>query len=395
MSGPNPVPNTRASSAESAGLDWVVPARERAEPPALPASAWSNVVPFVRVRAEVPPTDSAPALVVTANDRPAPEPGARDRRAWIVAIFALSLMVHGGLFFLTDREPEPMASVGLEAISVEIVLGANTPAGAASTPSQQETQAAPADTPAEPDKPEVAEQPPPEPPAETKPEREPEPEVTPPQETAAAPPEQTPPPPETVTAPEPPPEPPPVAEAPPEPVPPPEPPKPEFQPEPPKPEVKPEPPKPEIKPEPPKVEVKRPPKPAPKPAPKPEPKREAKAKPAPKRAAAPAPRASAASGIGAGRSSNDANYRGRVSAHLARYKRFPPEAQGSGAHGSATVTFALDGGGRVTRVSLVRGTGVPALDREAVAMVHRASPFPAPPDHRPVSFTVPVSYRTR
>jgi TonB family protein len=105
------------------------------------------------------------------------------------------------------------------------------------------------------------------------------------------------------------------------------------------------------------------------------------------------PRAIAASGVGPGRSQADSNYRGLVSAHLARHKRFPPEARSGGQQGRATVSFALDGGGRVTRVSLVRASGVASLDQEATAMVRRASPFPAPPNVRGMSFTVPVDFR--
>jgi periplasmic protein TonB len=369
-----------SSSAEAAKLDSVVPSRDRAEPPPLPISAWTNVVPFARPPGEGRAADATPTLVVSADDRLAPSGSEGQRRAGMVALFGLSLAVHAGLFFLTNREPEPMASIGLEAISVEIVLGANSPAGAASAPSENETQGAPTDTPPEAPKPEVAEQPPPEQPAEVKP----EPAQTPPAETAASPPET------------PPPEPAPVAEAPPEMTPPP---KTEVQPEPLQPEVKPEPPKPAVQQPPPKPETRPQPAPhraaKPNPAPKRETTREAPRAKSANRTERPGPRASAASGIGAGRSSNDTNYRGLVSAHLARYKRFPPEAQNRGAQGSATVSFTLDGGGRVTRASLVRGTGVPALDQEAVAMVHRASPFPAPPDHRAVSFTVPVSYRMR
>src|SRR5581483_7102497 len=39
------------------------------------------------------------------------------------------------------HEPEPLASVGLEAITVEITLGAEAPAGAAPTPGESETPA--------------------------------------------------------------------------------------------------------------------------------------------------------------------------------------------------------------------------------------------------------------
>ena len=87
------------------------------------------------------------------------------------------------------------------------------------------------------------------------------------------------------------------------------------------------------------------------------------------------------------------NYRGLVFAHLARHKQFPADARGRGEQGSAMIGFSLDGGGRVTRVSLVRSSGFPSLDQEAQAMVRRASPFPAPPDGRAVSFTAPASFR--
>src|SRR5262249_46861565 len=101
----------------------------------------------------------------------------------------------------------------------------------------------------------------------------------------------------------------------------------------------------------------------------------------------------ASSGVGHGRSTKDANYRGRVAAHLGRYKRFPPEARQRGNQGSAIVSFAVDGSGRVPSVELARGSGSPALDQEAQAMVRRASPFPPPPDGRATTFTAPVSFR--
>jgi protein TonB len=98
-------------------------------------------------------------------------------------------------------------------------------------------------------------------------------------------------------------------------------------------------------------------------------------------------------GIGRGRSDADTNYRGIVAAHLARYKQFPADAKSRGEQGIAAVFFRLDGAGRVNSVSLKRGSGSASLDREVEAMVHRASPFPAPPSRQPVTFTVPVSFK--
>lgn len=105
--------------------------------------------------------------------------------------------------------------------------------------------------------------------------------------------------------------------------------------------------------------------------------------------------ASVASGISRGGSIADSNYHGRVAAHLARHKRFPPDARRRGEHGNAGIDFTIDGSGLVTAVRIARSSGFAALDRAAEAMVWKASPFPSPPDQRPQRFSVPVSYSLR
>ena len=125
----------------------------------------------------------------------------------------------------------------------------------------------------------------------------------------------------------------------------------------------------------------------------PEREREPERKPMEQPQSKPAPAAaSAANSIGRGRMSGDANYQGRVAAHLARYKRFPADARRRHEQGSAVVSFNIDGDGKVTSVKLVRGTGHVPLDREVEAMVQRASPFPPPPGGSARSFTAPVSF---
>jgi len=104
--------------------------------------------------------------------------------------------------------------------------------------------------------------------------------------------------------------------------------------------------------------------------------------------------ARASNGAGIGRSMSMANYRGRVAAHLARYKNFPAAARASGG-GAAVVTFTVSGAGAVTSVRLARGSGQSVLDRESLAMVRRASPFPAPPDGRPKQLSVPIRFGLR
>jgi TonB family protein len=101
----------------------------------------------------------------------------------------------------------------------------------------------------------------------------------------------------------------------------------------------------------------------------------------------------AAGGVGRGRSELSQSYQSRVAAHLARHKRFPPEARYRETQGRAVVSFSLNPHGVVTAVELVEGIGVVSLDQEATAMVRRASPFPAPPGGQSVSFTVPIRFK--
>ncbi len=67
----------------------------------------------------------------------------------------------------------------------------------------------------------------------------------------------------------------------------------------------------------------------------------------------------ASSGIGQGRSSTDSNYLGLVAAHLAKHKRFPPEASATGSVGITTITFVIDGQGNFVTAQLTQSSGSP------------------------------------
>ena len=84
------------------------------------------------------------------------------------------------------------------------------------------------------------------------------------------------------------------------------------------------------------------------------------------------------------------NYRGRVQSHLARYKR-----RVGSSRGRVVVSFSLARSGGVRGVRIVSSSGVGAIDRAAISMVKRASPFPRIPAGGPSSmrFSVPISYR--
>jgi len=141
-----------------------------------------------------------------------------------------------------------------------------------------------------------------------------------------------------------------------------------------------------------------------KPKPKPKPKVVERRKPvnpdkpkaeqttAPLAQAQAAPQAAApASGASTASPAANASWRGSLIAHLNRFKRFPSGAS----PGTVQVAFSIDRGGRVLSARLVRGSGDAALDDEAVAMIRRASPVPAPPDGvggSAIALAVPVRF---
>jgi protein TonB len=86
-----------------------------------------------------------------------------------------------------------------------------------------------------------------------------------------------------------------------------------------------------------------------------------------------------------------ASWRSSLLAHLNRYKHFPEGAR----PGVVQVAFAIDGQGRVLSARLAASSGDATLDAEAVAMIRRASPVPAPPSGLPgqaINLAVPIRY---
>ena len=88
----------------------------------------------------------------------------------------------------------------------------------------------------------------------------------------------------------------------------------------------------------------------------------------------------------------------KVVALLERNKRYPAAAQLKGDRGTAQLMFSLDRQGRVTAARITKSAGSAALDQEALDLVHRAEPFPAPPAAMPgmqVNLSVPVRFNVR
>ena len=89
-------------------------------------------------------------------------------------------------------------------------------------------------------------------------------------------------------------------------------------------------------------------------------------------------------------------YSGQVAAHLERSKHFP--AEGKGAQGVVKVGFTIDRLGHLLSKQVVESSGIPALDKEAIALVERSQPFPIPPSElvdADLNFTIPVVFRAR
>lgn len=350
--------------------------------PSLEGADLSNVILF-RPRGTAGGEPETAAAPIDTRERPAPWVAAVRHPVWTAALILGSALVHASLLLLFMQPPKPLASLGVESISVEIVLGTSTPMGEATMPDQNEAQKTDNKSNQVTDAPTEREQ------ATAQPQQVPVAQ----QDQAAAPSEQSP----TTTAsvePDPPPpepqaqpEPPPAVTAAPDPEP--------------KPDVAASVPEPRPLPPPKPVVPRRDDKPA-----KPVQAQTEKESPVKKRgehntriaartADTPANERTspAASGRGVGRSDADSNYPGQVFAHLARYKQLPANALKTGEQAKPTVAFGLDGGGRVTSVRLARGSGNSSIDQAVQAMVRRASPFPAPPSGHAKNFSITVTFR--
>ena len=162
----------------------------------------------------------------------------------------------------------------------------------------------------------------------------------------------------------------------------------------------PEPPPPvDLKPPPPKAVQTPPPKPPEKPvARRAEPSR-APPSPAPAAAAAAgAPSPSAATPVPQANPQAAAAWSGALLAHLARHKRYPRAAQSRGDEGVVYVRFTMTRHGTVTAQRIERSSGHEPLNIEAVDLVRRAQPLPAPPASVPgeqFEFVVPIHFHLR
>ena len=84
--------------------------------------------------------------------------------------------------------------------------------------------------------------------------------------------------------------------------------------------------------------------------------------------------------------------------HLNRFKRYPDAARARSNQGDVAVQFTIDRLGAVVASRVVRSSGSSALDDEALAVLQRANPLPAPPSQLggpTFDLTLPIQFRIR
>lgn len=81
---------------------------------------------------------------------------------------------------------------------------------------------------------------------------------------------------------------------------------------------------------------------------------------------------------------------------IAQYKSYPKIAERRGWQGTALLDLKIDSNGNVLSAVVRESSGYDALDKRALEMVEKASPFPAPPkvlQGRTFNISVPVAFK--
>jgi periplasmic protein TonB len=91
-----------------------------------------------------------------------------------------------------------------------------------------------------------------------------------------------------------------------------------------------------------------------------------------------------------------ASWQQAVVAHLGRFQRYP--AQAKGATGIVNLSFSIDRQGHVLNSQIIKSSGSAVLDAEALSLLTRAAPLPAPPAAVPdsdLTFVLPIRFGLR
>lgn len=89
-------------------------------------------------------------------------------------------------------------------------------------------------------------------------------------------------------------------------------------------------------------------------------------------------------------------YADQLARAIARHKQYPNLARMRNWEGEVLIDLKLDNHGNVLSSSIGHSSGFDILDRQALEMVRKASPFPTPPEalrHNHFNIQVPVSFK--
>ena len=78
---------------------------------------------------------------------------------------------------------------------------------------------------------------------------------------------------------------------------------------------------------------------------------------------------------------------------LSQVAKAKKEGRYQGVPGAASVAFTLGDAGEVATVAIVRPSGDPNLDEEAIAMIKRGAPYPAPPPGGRRDYTITLRFQ--
>ena len=105
---------------------------------------------------------------------------------------------------------------------------------------------------------------------------------------------------------------------------------------------------------------------------------------------------SPAPGTGASAQRDLVTWQKELAAHFNKYKNYPADRAQRNAE--VLVSFVLDPAGHIVTASIAKGSGDPAFDDAALAMLQRADPVPSPPAHiagQGLAFSLPVVFHVK
>ncbi len=88
----------------------------------------------------------------------------------------------------------------------------------------------------------------------------------------------------------------------------------------------------------------------------------------------------------------------QIALQIQRHKVYPAAAIARNETGTVMLAMTINRDGNVVSAHVVRSSGYPTLDQATIAIVHRAAPFPRPPEGMPGStfdFTIPFPFKLR